>query len=112
MFMSCKKDDIVNNINPEPVVPGTDKIKDSVVSYSRDIYLWYSQIPASFDGSSYDDPDAIMTAVRSYSTEPGFSQPVDRWSFAAKQEEWDDVSSGAAQDFGMNVFFSAEGDLR
>ena len=53
-----------------------------------------------------------MTAIRSYSNEPGFSQPVDRWSFAVKQDEWDNVSSGAALDFGMNVFFRTEGDLR
>jgi len=53
-----------------------------------------------------------MTAIRSYSKEPGFSQPVDRWSFGIKQADWDNISSGAAQDFGMNVFFMAEGDLR
>jgi hypothetical protein len=53
-----------------------------------------------------------MTAIRAYSMEPGFSQPVDRWSFGIKQAEWNNVSSGTAQDFGMNVFFKVEGDLR
>ena len=108
-FISCKKEK--SNAPPPPT--GTiDKVKDSAVLYSRDIYLWYSQIPASFNGQTYADPNAIMTAIRAYSTEPGFSQPVDRWSFGVKQQEWDNVSSGAAQDFGMNVFFKAEGDLR
>ncbi|RYF37717.1 MAG: hypothetical protein EON97_00755, partial [Chitinophagaceae bacterium] len=37
---------------------------------------------------------------------------VDRWSFAVKKAEWDDVSSGVAGDFGLEVFFRAEGDLR
>jgi len=113
-LISCKKNDVKQNTTPPspPPVTGTDKIKDSVVLYSRDIYLWYSQIPSSFNGQTYSDPDKIMTAIRNYSTEPGFSQPVDRWSFAIKQQEWDNVSSGAAQDFGMNVFFKAEGDLR
>lgn len=109
-IVSCKKEK-ANNNNPPPASV-TDKIKDSTVLYARDIYLWYSQIPSSFNGQTYADPAAIMTAIRAYSTEPGFSQPVDRWSFAVKQQEWDDVSSGSAQDFGMNVFFKVEGDLR
>jgi C-terminal processing protease CtpA/Prc len=53
-----------------------------------------------------------MEAIRKYSTEPGFPQAVDRWSFAMKQAEWDDVSGGIAGDFGFSVFFRAEGDLR
>lgn len=114
ILVSCKKNhDENSNTNPggsSAVDPNL--IKDSTVLFSRDIYLWYSQIPVSFNGRSYDDPDNIMTAIRTYSTEPGFSQPVDRWSFAAKQSVWDDVSSGAASDFGINVFFRAEGDLR
>jgi carboxyl-terminal processing protease len=113
---SCKKE--TSNENGQ--VPGTDsgtasvdsKIKDTVLGYTEDIYLWYKQIPATFDPQSYADPDAIMTAIRQYSTEPGFTKPVDRWSFAIKQAEWDDISSGVAGDFGLNVFFRAEGDLR
>jgi len=116
VFVSCRKHDTSdnnnNNNNNNPGVSATDKIKDSAVLFSRDIYLWYSQIPASFNGRTYADPDAIMTAIRAYSNEPGFTQPVDRWSFGVKQAEWDNVSSGAAQDFGMNVFFKVEGDLR
>ena len=53
-----------------------------------------------------------MIAVRQYSKEPGFSQPVDRWSFAIEQKEWDNISSGIAGDFGIGVFFMAPGDLR
>jgi carboxyl-terminal processing protease len=110
--VSCKKEK-TNNGNPPPPPTGTtDKIKDSTLLYSRDIYLWYSQIPSSFNAQTYADPNAIMTAIRAYSSEPGFTAPVDRWSFAAKKQDWDNVSSGAAQDFGMNVFFRVEGDLR
>ncbi len=114
ILISCKKNDVANNLNtvPQPPVATTDKIKDSTLLYSRDIYLWYSQIPASFNAQNYADPDKIMAALRTYSVETGFSQPVDRWSFAMKKQQWDNVSSGAADDFGMNVFFKAEGDLR
>jgi carboxyl-terminal processing protease len=109
IFVACKKKDS----NPgSGSGSGTDKVKDSAVLYARDIYLWYSQIPSSFNGQIYADPNAIMTALRTYSMEPGFTQPVDRWSFGIKQAEWNNVSSGAAQDFGMNVFFKVEGDLR
>lgn len=112
LFVSCRKNDSGNNNNNQSTVSAADKIKDSTVLYARDIYLWYSQIPASFNGRTYADPSAIMTAIRAYSNEPGFTQPVDRWSFGIKQADWDNVSSGSAQDFGMNVFFRVEGDLR
>ena len=109
---------------PTPVAVTTDpeKIKDSVLLYSKDLYLWYNQIPSTFDVKSYADPVAEMTAIRQYSIEPGFSTAVDRWSFAMKKTEWDNLSGGlgstfsamsaADGDFGMGVFFNAEGDLR
>lgn len=106
-FASCKKNDSGGSGNTT-----ADKVKDTTISYTRDIYLWYSQIPSSFNARSYADPNAIMEAIRTYSQEPGFTNPVDRWSFAIKQAEWDNVSGGIAQDFGINVFFRAEGDLR
>jgi hypothetical protein len=79
---------------------------------AEDIYLWYNQIPSNFNPRQYADPDKVMQAIRAFSVEPGFTQPVDRWSFGIKQSVWDDVSSGVAGDFGINVFFRAEGDLR
>jgi carboxyl-terminal processing protease len=116
-FSSCKKEDISSGKNPSPANPTTpvvtaDALKDSALAYSRDIYLWYNQIPATFNTKSYADLDAEMTALRQYSNEPGFSTPVDRWSFAIKQTEWDNISSGIAGDFGIDVFFMAPGDLR
>jgi C-terminal processing protease CtpA/Prc len=117
IISACKKSDSGgNNITPPPPSPpattAADKIKDTVVEYSRDIYLWYNQIPTNFNGRTYADPDKIMTAIRQFSIEPGFSQPVDKWSFAIKQAEWDNVSSGIAGDFGLGVFFHTESDLR
>jgi C-terminal processing protease CtpA/Prc len=110
-FASCKKNDVATS-SPGTPSATVDKVKDTTVEYAKDLYLWYKQIPATFNGQSYADPDKIMTAIRQYSIEPGFASAVDRWSFAMKQKEWDNVSSGVAGDFGLGVFFNAEGDLR
>lgn len=92
LFTACKKNDLPS---PGGVSGETRKeqLKDSVLAYTKDIYLWYRQIPSTFNARSYDGPEEIMSAIRQYSTEAGFSQPVDRWSFAIAQREWDNVSS-------------------
>lgn len=95
------------------------KMKDSVLQLTRDIYLWYNQIPSSFDAQSYATPVEAMTTIRTYSIESPFTTPVDKWTFAMKKTEWDNSSTGRIQqtsenkaDFGINVFFRKEGDLR
>lgn len=125
IFASCKKDkDVIAAAPPANTGGGTtvstQQIKDSVLLLTRDIYLWNSQVPATFAVQNYADPAAIMTAIQPYSMEPGFSAAVDKWSFAMKKTEWDQMSAGtshigataAAGDFGFTVFFRAEGDLR
>ena len=113
LLQACKKNDVTSTLNSAPQ-PGTtiSTLKDTTVLYSKDLYLWYSQIPSSFNAQTYSDPNAIMEAIRQYSNEPGFSTPVDKWSFAMKQTEWDNLSNGVSGDFGMSVFFFKEGDLR
>jgi carboxyl-terminal processing protease len=120
-FTSCKKSDVsAGNLTPPtptntpttPVASG-DALKDSALLYSKDIYLWYNQIPSSFNARSYTGMDKLMIGLRQYSKEPGFSGSVDKWSFGVKKADWDNVSSGVSTgDFGLNVFFMAEGDLR
>lgn len=113
LFGACKKKDLTGNLTPPPGQGSTaSKLKDSVILFTKDIYLWYNQIPNSFDAQKYAGPDEIMKAIRTYSNEPGFTEPVDRWSFAYKKTDWDNVSSGISQDFGLNVFFLNSGDLR
>lgn len=107
IFTSCRKD----NGNRTPPTPD-DVLKDSAVAIARDIYLWNDQIPSSFDAQSYDGPVEIMEAIRQYSNEPGFSEPVDHYSFAMDQEEWDNLSNGIISDFGLNAFFFTDTDLR
>src|SRR4028119_1959272 len=93
LFTACKKDKDENASTPPPPPPPTeasaaDKLKDTTLLYARDIYLWHDKIPATFNARSHADPSAIMTAIRQYATEPGFSASVDRWSFAASQQDW------------------------
>ncbi len=125
-FAACRKNVDTAAIAPPPNGGGGGgtttalSIKDSILLETRNIYLWNNQIPASFSVQSYADPAAIMTGIRPYSIEPGFSTAVDRWSFAMKKTEWDAMSAGlglvsstsGAGDFGLSVFFRAEGDLR
>jgi hypothetical protein len=37
--------------------------------------------------------------------EPGFTAPVDRYSFGILKTDWDNLSSGVSQDFGLEIFF-------
>ena len=117
IFTSCQKKvespaGIPPSPTPTPVATADDKVKDTTLLYARDIYLWYNQIPASFNPRSFADPDAIMKAIRPYSIEPGFPNPVDRFSFAMKQVDWNNLSSGTSSDFGLGIFFFNSTDLR
>lgn len=112
LFTSCKKTDVKPD-NPTSSTPSaTVNFKDTALNYTRDIYLWSNQIPSSVTSSSFADLETMMKGIRQYSIEPGFSGPVDRWSFAIKKAEWDNVSSGVAGDFGLGVFFRTDNDLR
>lgn len=106
LMFSCKKD------NTDARDTLEDRVKDTAWIYAKDIYLWNNFLPANFNPRAYADPDAEMKALRPYSKEPGFTAPVDRWSFAIKKTEWDNVSSGISGDFGLGIFFLSTNDLR
>ncbi len=126
LLLACKKN--MPDVVPTPLVvttpidvPSADRIKDSSLFYAKDLYLWNTQIPDTFNARGYTDPADIMRGIRPYSIEPGFSGPVDKWSFAMKKTDWDRQAGGMslladvandAGDFGLTVFFRAEGDLR
>lgn len=124
-FAACKKKDVVapaptSTVKPpEPEIKYDDLVKDSALLQAREIYLWHNQIPASMDARQYADPAAIMTAIRPYSMETGFSQPVDRFSFAIKQSDWQygnkmktNNSTAGNTDLGFSVLFNTATDLR
>ena len=116
-FSACKKDiqeqpaEVTSPANV-PLAAADPRLKDSALLYARDLYLWHSQIPATFNAQAYDDANKVLEAIRAYSIEPGFTAPVDKWSFAYKQADWDNVSSGITEDFGLNIFFRSSDDLR
>jgi carboxyl-terminal processing protease len=118
---SCKKNKGTTPIiDPVDTSSAATKVKDSAVLITKDLYLWYNQIPAIFSTQSYADPNAVMVGLRAYSIEPGFNSPVDKWSFGVLKADWNQLSGGfgsvnstaATGDFGLGVFFRADGDLR
>jgi Periplasmic protease len=103
-LFSCKKNNNGSTAN--------HRLADSSMALTRGLYLWNKNIPSAFNARQYGDPNAIMEAIRAFSKEPGFSSPVDRWSFAMLKSEWNDLSSGGSANFGLNVFFLSTDDLR
>jgi len=102
-LVSCRKNhDVVSS----------EVKNDTAANYAREIYLWHNNIPTSFNAHLFSDPNAVMEGIRAFSAEPGFNMPVDRWSFAILRTEWENLSSGIGGDFGMNVFFFTNDDLR
>ncbi|MGI8582900.1 MAG: S41 family peptidase [Chitinophagaceae bacterium] len=118
IFTSCQKEiDSTGNTpiptpipTPTPVASADDKLKDTVLLYTREIYLWYNQIPATFNPRTYADPDAIMKAIRPFSIESGIQ--ADRFSFAMRQADYNNLSSGISGDFGIGAGFYTTTDLR
>lgn len=107
VISACSKSD-----NGGGKISEDDKRKDSALYYARGFYLWNDKIPSSFDAHKYDDPDDVMNAIRAYSIEPGFDKPVDRWSFAMPQKDWDNLSQGISLDYGMGYKYLTANDLR
>ena len=119
-FSACKKNKDTSTTTPTDSTSLASEAKDSALIDTRDFYIWYNQIPSSFNAQSYTDPAAEMLALRAYSNEPGYSVPVDKWSMGILKTDWNQLSGGigsassasADGDFGMSVFFNADGDLR
>ena len=109
ILTSCRKNDSTGSNNGPT---SEDIVKDSTLALTRDVYLWNTQIPSDFNARTYDGPSDIMVGIRQYSNEPGFSDPVDHYSFAMKQDEWNNLSNGIISDFGLNAFFFTDNDLR
>ncbi|MBO9618098.1 MAG: hypothetical protein J7539_03595 [Niabella sp.] len=94
----------------------TKAIIDTAVGYSNDIYLWYRQLPATMNAVPFASLDSVMNYIKNYSKDTvlpsGVVRNVDKWSFAIKQADWDNISQGIAGDFGLGIFFMSASDLR
>jgi len=121
LFISCKKSkDNTGTTTPTDSTALAVKERDSALIDSKDFYLWYNDIPSTFNAQSYSDPSAVMVALRAYSNEPGYTYPVDKWSFGVLKSDWNQLSGGIGStnnvsvsgDFGFSVFFRVDGDLR
>lgn len=60
IFAACKKNN-QDVMTTQPVTPAdttlsNDVLKDSVLLLTRDIYLWNTQVPSTFNPESYADP--------------------------------------------------------
>ncbi|MEO8762706.1 MAG: S41 family peptidase [Ginsengibacter sp.] len=120
--ISCKKNKDSGGTPVTPVDSSTaaKAARDSALLRSKDFYLWYNQVPSTFDPQSYADPNAVMVGLRAYSIETGFNLPVDKWSFGVLKTDWNQLSGGfgtvnntlTTGDFGLSVFFFADKDLR
>src|SRR6478609_9204781 len=126
-FVACKKNTSEPVATTPPATPdagaaaSANTVKDSTLLLTKDIYLWNTQIPSDFNARSFTDPVKIMEAIRPYSQETGFTDPVDRFSFAIEKKDWDAMSGGisavaatgaADGDIGLTALFRSEGDLR
>jgi len=104
-FSACKKND-------GPAPDQEELLKDSVYLYTKSVYLWEDALPNSFDTRSYDTPEDVLEALTKYKKDAG-GQPIDRYSFldrtGAVSEE---IQEGLAGDFGFDIRYTAEDDLR
>ncbi|PRY53354.1 peptidase S41-like protein [Arcticibacter pallidicorallinus] len=109
-FSACKKSE-----GPEPELSREQKeglLKDSVYLYTKFVYLWEDALPNSFNTRQYDTGEDVLDALTQFKKDAG-GQPVDRYSFldrtGAVSEE---IQEGLAGDFGFDLRYTAEDDLR
>jgi C-terminal processing protease CtpA/Prc len=82
----------------------SDRLKDSVYLYSKEVYLWHEVIPPynQFNPRGYSgatdlaSAQAVMDGIRAL-------QPLDRYSFVTTIEESNGLQTGASGDFGFMV---------
>lgn len=115
-FSACKKKDAAEP-DPVPAVELTKEqkeelLKDSVYLYTKTVYLWEDVLPNSFATRGYKTAENVLEALTQYKKDAS-GQAVDRYSFldrtGAVSEE---IQEGLAGDFGFDIRYTAENDLR
>ncbi|MES2734413.1 MAG: S41 family peptidase [Bacteroidota bacterium] len=99
--------------DPKPTGITAD-IRDSIYFYSKELYLWTTQLPDrnSFLPLTYPSGEAVINKVRTYSPLNGKGQHEDRFSFVMHQTDWDNIEAGTEADFGVGFKLASSTDLR
>ncbi len=108
VIFACQKSE-----TPSPAVVAKADVRDSVYYIASQLYLWQTALPtlSAFNPSSYATPEDVLTKVRTYSPLGSNNKNLDRWSFAIKKTEWDNISSGNNGDFGCGFRFSSSDNV-
>lgn len=91
-----------------------DAQKQFVLDAMRDIYFWYTALPANVDLSQFATPEELLTALISFSPiNPLTDEPIDRFSFINSAEaDAQFFGEGKFEGFGFSFRFEAADDLR
>lgn len=91
-----------------------DAQKQFVLDAMRDVYFWYTALPANVDLSQFATPEELLTALISFSPiNPLTNEPIDRFSFINSAEaDAQFFGEGKFEGFGFSFRFEAADDLR
>ncbi len=91
-----------------------DAQKQFVLDAMRDVYFWYTSLPANVDLSQFAAPEELLAFLISFSPiNPLTDQPIDRFSFINSAEaDAQFFGEGKFEGFGFSSRFEAADDLR
>ncbi len=91
-----------------------DAQKQLVLDAMRDVYFWYTALPANVDLSQFATPEDLLAFLISFSPiDPSTNQPIDRFSFINSAEaDSQFFGEGKFEGFGFSSRFEAADDLR
>ena len=91
-----------------------DAQKQFVLDAMRDVYFWYTALPANVDLSQFATPEDLLAFLISFSPiDPSTNQPIDRFSFINSAEaDSQFFGEGKFEGFGFSSRFEAADDLR
>jgi carboxyl-terminal processing protease len=103
LFVQCK-----NENDPGAAAD----VRDSVYYFSTELYLWRENLPnlnSVRPSQNYQDPEAVMDFVRTFSPKNRSGASIDRWSFVSEKEAWNRYVAGIAGDFGIRSAYRNNG---
>lgn len=99
-FSSCKDEKL-----PPTAIQKEQAWAGEIYSAMKDIYLWNSALPQTFDATNYTDAQAALDYLMTQKIDPETKQPIDRYSFLDKIGSLSgEISTGTASgDYGFMV---------